>query len=100
MYYPENIIRELSNIVDYWIVDIKSTDKKTFESYTGKTYISPLKQLETLNQNVKEEDVTIKVPIIPYFNNEDKAKHSKKEIQKTSFHQVEIVNYIIQNQRN
>lgn len=62
-----NDIEILCDIVDHWIVDIKSMDSVIYEMYTGQ--VSGVSQrLSSLQMLVPNEKVTIKVPTIPDFN--------------------------------
>lgn len=62
-------IRRLSKVIDYWIVDVKSLDPITYYSYTRVSSVIE-QHLAFLKRFVKNEQVMIKVPIIPGFNNE------------------------------
>ena len=61
-----NIIKQLSEVADHWIVDIKAVDSQVYEQYTGKKS-GVLQHLTSLQMNVPPEKVTIKVPLIPGF---------------------------------
>lgn len=69
LYCSDETIRRLSRAIDYWIVDVKSLDPDVYSSYT---HVSPgiEQHLAILKQCVTDEQTTIKVPIIPGFNNE------------------------------
>ena len=57
----------LADVVDHWIVDVKSMDSAIYERYTGRP--SGVSQnLSRLQKLVPNEKVTIKVPAIPDFN--------------------------------
>ncbi len=57
----------LKDVVDHWIVDVKSMDSAIYERYTGRP--SGVSQnLSRLQKLVPNEKVTIKVPAIPDFN--------------------------------
>lgn len=66
LHCSDNIIKQLSKVVDHWIVDIKTMDPLAYEQYTGKTS-GVLQQLSLLQMNIPQEKVTIKVPQIPGF---------------------------------
>lgn len=74
-------IRRLSKVVDYWIVDIKSLDPEIYFSYTC---VSPVveQHLAILKQCVSNEQVMIKVPIIPGYNNDGNVDRSIEDIKK------------------
>ena len=89
---------QLSCIVDYWIVDIKSYHSTTYEKYTGR--ISGVKQhLTCLNQLIEDKSkVTIKVPYIPGFNDKDELEKDVEEIKKRfGFLNVIKTQYVLKN---
>ena len=59
----------LSEIVDYWIVDIKSLDPIIYQAYTGMSS-GVLQHLTCLKRLVDPAKVTIKIPQIPGYNDE------------------------------
>ena len=86
----------LSNIVDYWIVDVKSIDSSIYKENTG--HISGvLQHLYCLKGLVDDKSkVTIKVPYIPGFNdNDDIDKDIEKIKKRYGFMNVVKTKYII-----
>ena len=60
-------IKQLSNIVDHWIVDIKSLDPYVYKNYTNQT--SAIREtLKILQETIPNDRVTIKGPYIPGYN--------------------------------
>lgn len=87
-------IRKLSKAIDYWIVDVKSLDSDTYSSYTRVS--SMIEQhLTILKRCVTDKQATIKVPIIPGFNNESEADRTAEDIKKRfRFTNVVKIRYI------
>ena len=74
-----NTIKELSNVVDYWIVDIKSMNSSIYREYTG--MMSGVRQhLESIKMHIPNDRVAIKVPHIPGFNDEEDLDSDIKDI--------------------
>lgn len=66
-----NTIQALSNVVDHWIVDIKSMNPFIYQEYTG-VMSEVLQHLYSIRSLVSRDKITIKVPRIPGYNdNED-----------------------------
>lgn len=88
-----NTIAELNDVVDHWIVDVKSLNPYIYESYTGK--ISGVQQhLSSLKKLVPIDKVTIKVPVIPGFSNEEDVNSDINEIkERYGFHDVKRTVY-------
>ena len=93
-------IFKLSNVVDYWIVDVKSMDDEIYQKYTGK--VSYIKQhLRSLSICVKPDKVMIKVPYITDFNRKEDLNEDVDLIkQQYGFENVRIVDYIKPKSRN
>ena len=94
LHYGCNIINELTQVVDYWIIDIKSLDDSIFKKYTGKSSCWILQNLYYIGRHVDKENVTIKIPIIQGYTTDEIISHSKSSIEFMSFHNIEIVNYV------
>lgn len=90
-------IARLSNVVNRWIVDIKSMNPKVYKRYTGMESENTL-LLNSLQAFVSPERVSIKMPYIPNFNKEDDVSEAIKEIkQRYGFTDVVKTTYIIKN---
>ena len=79
----------LTDVVDHWIVDVKSMDSAIYERYTGRQ--SGVSQnLSRLQKLVPNEKVTIKVPAIPDFN-EDRDLDADIELIRQQFGFTDVV---------
>ena len=93
-------IFKLSQVVDYWIVDIKSLDDEIYRRYTGEeSYIK--QHLRSLSICEKSNKVMIKVPYIPDFNEKADLMEDVDYIKRNyGFEDVRIVDYIKPKLRN
>ena len=92
-----NTIAELSEIVDHWIVDIKSMNPFIYQEYTG-VMSGVLQQLKSIQMLVPQDRVTIKVPYIPGFNDKDELEKDVEEIKKRfGFLNVIKTQYVVKN---
>jgi len=84
----ENLIDE----IDYWYCDYKHWDSSKFKQWTGgnlKLIEDNLQQLSKYNM-----DVTIRIPLIPGFNDSKKDIHYIcKKIESFGFHKAELMPY-------
>lgn len=94
LHYNEYIIKELSKIVDIWIVDIKSMEPIIFEEYTGVKVAPLFNRLKFLRDIVGEEKVVIKIPLIPEFKDEHSVKWELSKIKAMGFTHIEQIEYI------
>jgi pyruvate formate lyase activating enzyme len=81
--------RSLSEVVDYWIVDIKSIHPTIYEAYTGESY-SPMQLLSSLKMLVPEERVMVRVPRIPGYNTDKEVTADIEHIKKR-FHFSNVI---------
>ena len=63
------IIKELSEVVDSWIIDIKDMDPAIYKKYTGKTNRKVIENLEWLAAHNLQDRCVIRIPQIPGYNN-------------------------------
>ena len=76
-----NTIRDLSSAVDHWIVDIKSMNSFIYQEYTG-VMSGVLQHLSSIQKLVTQEKITIKVPHIPGFNDDEDLDNDIDEIKR------------------
>lgn len=88
-----NTIRDLSSVVDHWIVDIKSMNSFIYQEYTG-VMSGVLQHLHSIRELVPQDKVTIKVPRIPDYNNDENLEDNIEEIKRRfGFCNVNLVEY-------
>ena len=88
-----NTIQELSNVVDQWIVDVKSLNPFIYEEYTG-VMSGVFQHLRSIQMLVPENQITIKVPHIPGFNDDENLDSDIDEIKKRfGFRKVYKIEY-------
>lgn len=76
-----NTIQDLSPVVDHWLVDIKSMNPFIYEEYTG-IMSGVLQHLYSLKELVTSDKITIKVPHIPGFNDDEDLDSDIDEIKR------------------
>ena len=91
---PQYSIDLLANVVDHWIVDVKSLDADVYLEYTG-CVSDDLRNLLFLRQLVPQECVTVKIPRIPGYNDDSDLECDVARIKELGFGDVELVQYII-----
>lgn len=74
-------IQEMSGIVDHWIVDIKSMNSFIYLKYTG-VMSGVLQHLHSIRELVPQDKVTIKVPRIPDYNDDENLEDDIEEIKR------------------
>ena len=91
-----NTYEHLSRVVDHWIVDIKSLRSWNYQEYTGQVS-GVLQHLSCLDKLIDDKrKVTIKVPYIPSFNDDDDLDEDIEEIkERYGFLNVIKIKYIV-----
>ena len=84
----------LVNVVDHWIVDVKSLDADVYLLYTG-CVSDELRNLLFLRQLISQEHVTVKIPRIPGYNDDRNLEDDVERIKELGFDNVTLIQYII-----
>lgn len=88
-----NTIQALSNVVDQWIVDVKSMNPFIYQEYTG-VMSGILQHLKCIQMLVPQDKVTIKVPHIPGYNDDEDLDEVIEEIkQNYGFTNISKIEY-------
>ncbi|MBP5196911.1 MAG: radical SAM protein [Bacteroidaceae bacterium] len=86
-------VEAVENAVDHWIVDIKDMNPVIYRAYTGKNNELVKTNLQYLIKN--NAKVTVRVPLIPRFNNEQDVEKSVLSLQEMGIRDIERFTYII-----
>lgn len=92
---PEVFVKELEEIVDHWIVDIKDMNPDIYIAYTGKNNSWVIENLQHLIDN--KAKITVRVPLIPTFNTEADVDSSIAILQKIGIKDIDRFTYITNN---
>ena len=94
LHVPRQNLEQALDVVDEYIVDIKDMDEGIYTAYTGQPQ-QPLKEnLRLLAASVPSEQVRIRIPRIPAYNDEDHIRASVTWLQERGFTQLEVFDYI------
>lgn len=70
------LIEMLTSYVDEWIVDIKDSNNEIYKEYIGVDGRKAYDNVCKLSEKVGPEKITIRIPEIPEFNNNEDIKIS------------------------
>ena len=73
---PWESVEMAAEVVDEFIVDCKDTDGDVYRRYTGQSNEGMLENLARLVALVGAERVTVRLPLIPAYNNEEDREKS------------------------
>lgn len=88
-------IERLLPIIDQWIIDIKDMHADIYEKYTSLTNARVLENLRYLVDHGVGSKCTIRIPLIPNYNNEELQSDSEKILKGMGFFSLEKFNYVI-----
>ncbi len=80
--------------IDEYIVDIKSMDPAIYRAYTGGDNGIVLRNLQTLARAVPPETVTVRVPLIPQYNDAADQNNSAHLLRQMGFTKIELFDYV------
>mgnify|MGYP002627276663 CR=1 FL=1 len=78
---------------DAFIVDVKTADPELYRRYTGGENQIVFENLKTLLQTVPPENVKVRVPLIPEFNNEADQAKTETLLRSMGAENVELFSY-------
>ena len=95
LHVPEETLAAALACVDEFIVDIKSMDVAIYRAYTGGDPALTLRNLQTLAGAVPPENVRVRVPLIPSFNDAADQQNSARLLRQMGFARIELFDYVI-----
>ena len=90
---PESALAKALTCVDEFIVDIKSMDAAIYRRYTGQDNGVVLRNLEALARGVPPDNVKIRVPLIPQYNDAADQQNSEARLRQLGFTRIELFDY-------
>lgn len=87
-------LKEVMPYVDHYYIDIKDMKPDTYRQYTGKDNSLVLTNLNLLATDIPQEKITIRLPLIPAYNNSTAREASLKTLQSLGFTTFDLFNYI------
>jgi pyruvate formate lyase activating enzyme len=92
---PFETVESLTEIVDYWIVDVKDMNNNIYFAYTGHSNVQVLSNLKYLAKLVPTEKIQCRVPLIEGYNTEADVQKATEELQELGVQNIERLVYKI-----
>lgn len=92
---PSEIVEEMNDVLDGFIVDIKDTNPNIYLDYTGKENPLVLKNLEWILLHGDPERIKVRVPHIPEFNTDEDVAKSVERLKAMGVVDIEEFTYVI-----
>lgn len=90
---PEDNVRGLMPVIDYWFIDIKDMDPEIYRKYTGKDNERVRENLRLLADSGFAAKCTIRIPHIPGYNENADRDRSIKELEAMGFSDFDRFEY-------
>ena len=94
LYVPEENVRTAAGAIDRFYVDIKDTDREIYKKYTGIDGAEKvLDNLRLLKELAGSDRITVRVPLIPGYNNRDNVRASVELLKKMGLTEFDCFRY-------
>lgn len=92
---PYENIECVSNLIDLFIVDIKTLDEKIYKEYTGISINLAKENLEKLLKTVGSEKILVRVPLIEGYADEKSQKETVNKLLDMGFKHIDKFEYVV-----
>ena len=92
---PFERLLEVIDVVDEYLIDVKTMDSQIYQSYTGMSNERVLKNLQLLCDNKLQNKCKIRIPNIPEFTTKEDTERTIDIIRKMGFDDLDVFDYII-----
>lgn len=89
-----NHMERLLPHIAHWYIDIKDMDDRIYRKYTGKSNKQVIENLKLLAAHTPQEHITIRLPLIPNYNNEKHREASINTLRNMGFKNFDMLKYI------
>ena len=77
---PADNVRQLSPVINQFIIDIKDTNDEIYRHYTGLSNRQALENLRWLLQEGRGDDIIVRLPLIEGFNTQEDIQRSTERL--------------------
>ncbi len=92
---PTRHLETIAPWVTHYYIDIKDMDPDIYRQYTGRDNTAMMANLHWLADHQLQQQVTIRLPLIPDFNNDAHRAHSMELLQSLGFTTFDRFDYLI-----
>ena len=94
LFVPRNFLAAVTDAVDLFIVDCKDMNQDTYRAYTGEDGSVMKENLEFLLQRTDPEQIIVRVPLIPEYNNAQAQESSARELRDMGVKRLDLFEYV------
>jgi len=95
LHVDRECVERAARVFDHFIVDIKTADAEIYKNYTGRDLQTALDNLLYLRDVVGAQRITVRVPLIFGYADEDSQRESMKRIREMGFENIDALVYTI-----
>ena len=95
---PRDLIRA-AGLFDAFIIDVKSLDPTVYEGYTGREQGPLWENLRYLAEHFDPARLSLRVPLIPGYNDEADQAKTEAALRELSFSNVERFPYVVREEK-
>lgn len=95
---PAKNVEQIAAIADHYIIDIKDCNDQIYFAYTGRHNRRALSNLEKLITLVGQENITVRLPLIPAYNTPEDIERSATQLQKMGITNLDRFTYKLPNE--
>ena len=92
---PPEIVQEMNDVLDGYIVDIKDINPEIYLAYTGVKIDLALNNLEWILRHGDPKRIKVRVPHIPEFNTDDDVAKSVEHLKAMGVVDIDEFDYVI-----
>ena len=90
-------LKNFIRLFDYnvrFVVDVKDMTPSIYRDYTGCSCDHVIDNLKWIAKNKLTDKVSVRLPLIPNYNNEESLRQSRKELESMGFNDIVELTYI------
>lgn len=93
LHVPRHLLETVIPYVSHYYVDIKDASPDIYQRYTGHDLNLAWSNLTWLSEQNLQQQVTIRLPLIPDYNTDANREESRKQLLALGFHDFDLFTY-------
>lgn len=97
---PQRNLLEVLDVVDEYIIDVKSMNPVVYKAYTGMDNHRVMENLKLLCDRKLQNKCKLRIPNIPGFTTKEDVEETKRIVKDMGFETLDIFDYVIRNKES
>ena len=90
-------IETLAPLIDHWFIDVKDMHPDIYQRYTRHNIAPLMANLQRLKELGLQDRCTLRLPLIPDYNDETLRTESQQQLQDLGFSHFDLFQYLVRN---